>query len=238
MTMQVMGTAYCAADPVLTHTKNSRPKTEVPVYIKDTWTDLSTGQIKEVSDQFRCVFFGENARRANEMIMKGSQIIITSAKLRTVKNPTDKRITYTQIWVDKWELPAKVMMTKKLYQEVYQSEMSPIKIGLSTPNNKITMLVMMDCHQMNSKFPGFEKKDLKLLIKLRKKSLFEYCLLTESDTTYSTKYIKVFEYVFHEIDASELSSIKDVNVNVSFDEDDSYEITFPAKECIELENKK
>lgn len=238
MTLQVMGTAVCAAEPTMVKMQNQKIKAEVPVYIKESWFDFSTGQTREIQAHFRCVFFGEGARRAQSMIMKGTQIIITGAKLRVVKNPKNNRVSYTQIWVEKWELPAKVMMTKKLYQEVYQTDISPIKVSLSSLHNRVSILVMLDCHQMNSRFPAFEKKDLKLLIKLKTKSSVEPCRLTEKYSKYSTNQIKIYEYLSSEMEKRDVSLINEVSINAFLDNDNVYEITFPINECICQENKK
>ena len=39
---------------------------------------------------------------------------------------------FTQLWVDRWEVPTKVMMTKALYYEVFQSELLPYQVFSTT----------------------------------------------------------------------------------------------------------
>ena len=61
MVLYIMGTARCAADPTLSLIPNQQYRADVPVYIKDTWTDHRTGESRSVEDHFRCVFWGANA---------------------------------------------------------------------------------------------------------------------------------------------------------------------------------
>ncbi len=168
MTLQVMGTAYCAADPILIQTKNNKCKAEIPVYIKDVWTDHATGEVREVNDTFRCVFWGENARRVNQLLMKGSQIIITSAKLRTIFHPNNTKVSYTQIWVDRWEVPTKVLMTKSFYNEIYKSELLPYKLFIvEISSSQYSIEIHVDKHTMTTHADNYFKYPIQFELKVK-----------------------------------------------------------------------
>ena len=190
MVLQVMGTAYCAADPVIKKLSNHKFKAEIPVYIKDIWTDQHTGETKEINDHFRCVFWGDNARRAEQLLMKGSQIIITSAKLRTIKHPNNDKYSFTQIWVDRWEVPAKVLMTKSLYQKIYQSELLPYKLFIfNESENYYGIELHVDKKSILDYMKGYLKKSAQFEIKFKKQSeVFFNCMIDERHLKLSNHY--------------------------------------------------
>lgn len=194
MVLQVMGTAHCASDPVIKKVSNHKMRAEVPVYIKDVWTDQHTGEIKEVQDNFRCVFWGENARRAEQLLMKGSQIIITGAKLRVVKHPNNQKLYFTQIWVDRWEVPTKVLMTKSLYQDIYQSELLPYKIFVfQASDNTYGIELHIDKKTMVDYMKGYLKESAQFAIILQHKNdaLF-HCVIDHRHLKLSNHYCDTY----------------------------------------------
>lgn len=166
MVLYIMGTARCAADPTLSLIPNQQYRADVPVYIKDTWTDHRTGESRSVEDHFRCVFWGANATRADQLLMKGSQLIITSGKLRTYTH-RDGRV-FTQLWVDRWEVPTKVMMTKALYYEVFQSELLPYQVFL-VPQTESTYLLELyvDKRRIGDFAKGYDQQTARIEVQIK-----------------------------------------------------------------------
>lgn len=238
MSIQIMGTAHCATDPVIKISSNGKIKAEVPVYVKDIWSDFSTGEVREVSNHFRCVFWGDNAKRAEKLLTKGLEIIITSAKLRTVKNPKNKNITYTQIWVDKWQVPSKVMMTKSLYQEIYQSELLPYKVCLcQKKSNEIRVEVYVDKHAMSAKVSAFRKQpcQIRLQFKQQKKILYQF-FLSQENCTFSNVYCDIYGESLNL--GCHLNAIESIDSQIVIDDKPTLEHTFLMSECIHREKEK
>lgn len=238
MTIQLMGTAHCATDPVIKNLSNGKIKAEVPVYITDIWTDFTTGQIREVTNHFRCVFWGENAKRADKLLKKGLQIIITSAKLRNIQSPQNKNITYTQIWVDRWEVPSKVMMTKSFYEQIYKSELMPYKVCLfQKENREISVEVHVDRHDMATKSSEYFKNPFQLHLHFMKedKALYKYLLYPEN-IKFSNAYYDIYGISFG-MDCT-LDELDSVDTQLYVNAKAILEHDFPINACIHQEKTK
>jgi len=234
MGLQITGTAHCATDPVLKYSANGKIKAEVPVYVKDVWTDFSTGETREVSNHFRCVFWGENANRAEKILKKGLQIFILSGKLRNIQHPKNKRITYTQLWVDQWEVPSKVMMTKSLYQEVFKSELLPYKVCLFDSPDGVTVEVHIDKHAMSIKTSDYLKKSLCINLNLiGKNKEAQPSGLTDEHLKFSNSYCAI--YTAELTISCHLDEIESVNTEICLNNKIALEHTFLIRECIQQE---
>lgn len=236
MSIQVMGTAHCAADPVIKTLHQGKVIADVPVYIKECWTDFQTGESREVTNYFHCVFWGNNAKRAEQLLMKGSQVIITSAKLRTLKDPI-KKVTHTQIWVEKWEVPTKVMLSKSVYQEIFQSELMPYKVCVYRKTGTFDLVeVHVDKHAMASKLPDYFNQDRLIDLQFKQgDKIHSKCSLARSHQKFSNTFCDIYQCSL-DLDLSQVP-LSHIHTQLFMGKTRAYEHVFPFQECLQQEIK-
>jgi single-stranded DNA-binding protein len=113
---------YCASDPISTQTRFGKPMAKVAVYTKDFIKNnkrIILTEAKRKDCHHWCIFFGKNAERAKRLLMKGSQIHVSGTLRYVHKTHAGKNFYIAQIWVDEFMLSSKAIMTKELYDRIF-----------------------------------------------------------------------------------------------------------------------
>jgi single stranded DNA-binding protein len=120
---------YCGCDPELSQTKNNIPMLILPIYTK-SWRKNQQQEMQFSTQRHRCIFYGNNALRANKLLMKGQQVHIEGSLQYYEYQVNGQTFSLAQIVVDEFMLSTKAMMTKELYQHIFSDEEIPYTFAI------------------------------------------------------------------------------------------------------------
>lgn len=107
------GVGYCGCTPQLRTNADGSMIAKVPIYTENVFRGKTYKEIHW------CVFFGSDAKRADELLMKGSQVHISGfIHYHKYTDKTGQAKSLTQIIVDEFLL-TKAMFTKEVYKRIY-----------------------------------------------------------------------------------------------------------------------
>ncbi|MCW5590021.1 MAG: single-stranded DNA-binding protein [Legionellales bacterium] len=122
LTNDVRLIGYCGTFPKVKTYKDGRKICRLPVYTEHWSYQTCDGQRQQIKELHWCVFFGRNAERAEQLLMKGSQIHIRGTIHYHKKAVADRVEVMPQILVDEFMISTKATVTKELYDYIFNEE--------------------------------------------------------------------------------------------------------------------
>ena len=112
---------YCGTFPKLKAYGDGRKLCRLPVYTEH-WAYHNNGEQQVFKELHWCIFFGRNAERAEQLLMKGSQIHIRGTIHYHKREKVGRTEILPQILVDEFMISTKATVTKELYDQIFNEE--------------------------------------------------------------------------------------------------------------------
>lgn len=141
LTNQVRLIGYCGVDATVEWV-NGKAICRLPIYTTHWRLSYDKEGRQKCTERHTCVFFGVNAERAGEQLLKGGQVNISGTLHYHKKKTPQGLFIYPQILVDEFMLTTTSIMTKQMYDEIFPDGKIPDEI-MNNPNQKEDVLDIM-----------------------------------------------------------------------------------------------
>lgn len=141
---------FCADAPIFTATASGKERAHVWVYTEEFFLNEGSGKYQPRKDRHYCVFWGRNAVRANEQLMKGTQIHLSGIQTHYEVENNGKKARLPQIWVEQFKQATKALMTKQLYDQIFSDHQSPYQLSIDLREKDFDLDVYINTFDLDS----------------------------------------------------------------------------------------